>query len=77
MQPKGTLVPTVLGGQGTAKHELLKKGDTVVAVTEPLKPRLQEHVLGTLTPELLAGHGTARRVLLKNGAMLYATTAPL
>jgi len=66
-QPPGIVLPSALAGQDTAEHELEKKGLLVVAVTDPAKPALQEHLVGKLAPFELVGHTTAEHELAKKG----------
>ena len=53
--------PVELCGQGTAEHELAKKGLLVMAVTDPEYPALQEHPLATLFLAELAEQETAEQ----------------
>ena len=55
----------------------MKKGDTLLVDTAPLKPALHVQPAGTLAPVLLAGQATAVQLLLKNGLVEVAATEPL
>ncbi len=59
MQPDTTLLPVEMAGHETGVHVDAKKGELLVAVTDPACPALQIQPLGTLIPEESDGQLTA------------------